>query len=42
MDVPKPHPDDTTTRIGRVLFFVILAVIIGSLAIFLILRPGHA
>ena len=42
MDAPKPHPDDMTTRISRALFFVILAVIIGSLAIFLILRPGHA
>jgi hypothetical protein len=36
------HPeyaDDRTTRTSRILFFVMLAVIVGTIAIFLILHP---
>ncbi|HEX9201821.1 MAG TPA: hypothetical protein VF865_19845 [Acidobacteriaceae bacterium] len=43
MDAHTPHPDDDpTTRTGRILFLIILAVIVGSIAIFVILHPGHS
>jgi hypothetical protein len=34
-----PVSTDPTTRTGIVLFFVILAVIVGFIALFLILKP---
>ena len=34
-----PVSSDPTTRTGIILFFVILGVIVGSIALFLILKP---
>jgi hypothetical protein len=39
--VEHEHPTaDPATRSGRVLFFIMLAVIVGSIAVFLILKPA--
>ena len=32
-------PADPTTKVSRVMFFVMLAIIVGAIAIFLILHP---
>ena len=40
MERRKGAAEDPTTRTGRVLFFTMLAIIVGFLALFLILRPG--
>jgi len=40
---PVDHPEspaDATTNTSRVMLFVILAIIVGSIAIFLIIRPS--
>ena len=33
-------PENSTRSLGRVLFFVMLAIIVGFIAAFLILRPN--
>ena len=40
MERRKGAAEDPTTRTGRVLFFTMVAIIVGFLALFLILRPG--
>ena len=36
----SPFSEDPTERVGIFLFFTMLAIIVGFIALFLIIRPG--